>query len=496
MGWLKDMVRSWLEIVPADPRAITIYEPMGLEAEIVRNKIWYRGNAYELEQFYKQMDMGYGDSSRFWAAVPDTEQLRKIHSGLPAMIVDTLAYLVAADMGQVDFGDDSDAIKTTWEEIAKAINFDELIGQALRVVLSQGDGCFKISIDTDVSPYPIVEFYEADRVTFLSRHGYVYGVDFWTDIRKDKEQYRLRERYCKEQDEQGNKYSVITYTLFEKEKEVPLERVPELADLKPAAIPGNYLPAVPLIIYKNPRFQGRGKAIYDSKTGVFDAFDETISQWIDAVRAGRVQRYIPDDLIPRNPDNGSLRAVNAFGSNMIRIETDEQNQEIKTVQPEIRYEAYLSTYTAMLDMCLQGIISPATLGIDVGKMASGEAQREKKDVTGYTRNTITAVLEKVLPTLIAAILMTYDNMLGQTPGRYEPSISFGEYGAPDFNSRIDTIGKAATAMIMSIESQVEELWGGSKDKEWIAEEIKRVKQLKGIEEMPEPSVGDDLIDMG
>ena len=61
-------------------------------------------------------------------------------------------------------------------------------------------------------------------------------------------------------------------------------------------------------------------------------------------------------------------------------------------------------------MCLQGVVSPATLGIDVGKMQSADAQREKKDVTGNTRNTITTALEKALPQLVSAILSTYDNM--------------------------------------------------------------------------------------
>jgi hypothetical protein len=140
-------------------------------------------------------------------------------------------------------------------------------------------------------------------------------------------------------------------------------------------------------------------------------------------------------------------------------------------------------------MCLQGIISPATLGIDVGKMSSGEAQREKKDVTGDTRNTITAVLERVLPQLIKAILMTYDNMRELAPQDREVSVSFGEYGAPDFDSRVETVGKAATYGIMSTKTQVDELWGGSQDDEWKAAEVARIKAEKGILTADEPSVG-------
>ena len=124
------------------------------------------------------------------------------------------------------------------------------------------------------------------------------------------------------------------------------------------------------------------------------------------------------------------------------------------VQPEIRYEAFLSSYLAALDMCLQGIVSPATLGIDVGKRSSAEAQREKKDVTGYTRNTITGVLEKVLPQLIRVILTTYDLMRGEAPGVYNPSVGFGEYGAPSFDARVETVNQAAAAATMSIERRL------------------------------------------
>ena len=112
---------------------------------------------------------------------------------------------------------------------------------------------------------------------------------------------------------------------------------------------------------------------------------------------------------------------NTFGSHFVALEANAKEgvaSKIDTIQPEIRYDAFLSTYSATLNMCLQGVLSPATLGIDVGRMASGEAQREKKDVTGYTRNAITDALEKTLPVLVSAVLKTYDNMLDQAPEEY------------------------------------------------------------------------------
>ena len=100
--------------------------------------------------------------------------------------------------------------------------------------------------------------------------------------------------------------------------------------------------------------------------------------------------------------------------------------------------------------------------------------------------TITSALEKALPTLIDAVLKTYGNMQGEQPKEYNITVTFGEYGAPDFDSRVETIGKASAYKIMSIESQVNELWGSSKDDDWKAAEIERIKSQSGIESMNEP----------
>lgn len=258
----------------------------------------------------------------------------------------------------------------------------------------------------------------------------------------------------------------------------------------------NIMLAIPLMFWPSGKWQGRGRSIYDNKTDAFDAHDEIISQWMDAVRAGRVQKYIPENLIPRDAETGALRMPNAFGSNFIAVvgsAKENATEKIDTIQPDIKYEAFVASYTATLDMCLQGIMSPATLGIDVGKMASADAQREKKDITGMTRNAITDALEKALPKLAQITLIAQDILENRQPGRYEPTVSFGEYGAPDFDSRVKTISDAATGGIMSVEAQVEELWGGSKDDAWKAAEVQRILWERGVEPMEEPSVGGEPV---
>lgn len=479
---IKAMVQNWLDIIPAANQTIIIQEKIPREIEILRSKLWYRGDADELWQFFHQVDISQGG---FWGTSPKRRKIRKIHSGLPAIIADTLAYIVNSDLDSIKLERQNE-----WEEIAEQIDFKSLVNKSIVDTLVDSDGAFKISVDTKTSNYPIVEFVGADRVEFEQSRGIISAIVFKTIYTVKSKHYVLHERYGK---------GFVESKLYDDNgNEVSLDYVPELEGIPEVVIfKGDYLMAVPLKFFESKKYPGRGKSIFDGgKSDCFDALDEVISQWIDAIRAGRVQKYIPEDLLPRNPDDGRVEQVNSFGTEFVKINTslgDTTSSKIEVVQPEIKYEAFMQSYTNSLLMCLQGLVSPATLGIDVGKMSSADAQREKKDVTGNTRNTITGALEKALPVLIEAILKTYDNMNDKSPQNCgEITVSFGEYGAPDFDSRVETVGKASTYGIMSIETQVAELWGSSKDDNWKTEEVQRIKYEKGLIEGAPPSVGDEL----
>ena len=476
--WVKKKMQTWLEIIPPPvEQAIVIQREHTREMEVLRSQLWYQGDANELFQFFHQTETSTGT---FWATSPATSKIRKIHSGLPAVMADTLAYIVKSDIDDIE-------APTEWEDISEDINFTELVGQAVCDTLVSGDGAFKISVDTELSEYPIVEFISGDRVDIEQKRGVLESVTFRTMYNVKSMRYELHERYTKGK--------IETVLLDSSGSTRPLSTIPELADIPPLVeYSGDFIMAVPLRFYADKKYRGRGKSIFGGgKSQCFDALDEVISQWLDAVRAGRVIKYIPQELIPRDPKTGAFQNVSSFGAEVIKLNgtlNEAQKNRVETVQPDIKYEAYVSTYTQAMLMCLQGILSPATLGIDVGKMSSGEAQREKKDVTGDTRNTITAALEKALPKLINAVLMTYDNMLGAAPEEREISVTFGEYGAPDFDSRVETVGKAATYGVMSVETQVDELWGSSKDDEFKKAEVQRIMLEKGLLTANEPSVGD------
>lgn len=486
------MVMKALNIVPAEDNSISIREPLSHNMNVLRNRIWYRGDPSELDQFYKQAAQDDVGKSRFWAAVPSSDSsIRKFHSGLPGEIVDKLADIVIADLDAVDFNNESESDteeQLLWDDIALENKFnDDLLGDAIKDTLIEGDGAFKLSIDSEISEHPLIEFYSGAEVSYNYKRGRLQEIIFYAYYVHDKETFRLEEIYGK---------GFIDYKLYDKnDKEVPLTKVPETAALSKIEFLGDFIMAVPMRFFKSAKFKDRGNSIFERKSDTFDALDEVISQWIDAIRAGRVKTYIPEDMIPKNPDTGALMRPNPFDNQFIGISgslAEEGKDKIEQKQAEINYDAFVQSYASTLDMCLQGIISPSTLGIDLKKTDNAEAQREKEKTTLYTRGKIIDVLTEVIPLLVDITLKVKDTMKNKTPGDYEISVSFGEYASPDFGSVVEVVGQAFSLGIMSVEMAIEELYGDTLDDKEKALEVKRIKQ--GDEVIDEPAANIDGIE--
>ncbi|EJT5912995.1 capsid protein [Clostridium perfringens] len=488
MGWFKSMLTKaaikYLNVQPALTNPITIQEAYTYETNVIRNKLWYRGEPYELDQFFKNISSDPVNKARFWSAVPSEDlSIRKIHSGLPAMIADKLSDIVVADLDSIEVTGEN--YNTLWEEIRKDNKFDDMLGDIIATTLVSGDGAFKLSIDTEISKYPIIEFFDGDKVEYITQRGRLKEIKFYTFYTKNNRQYKLSETYGK---------GYIDYNLYDSNgNEVSLNTLDETRELADVTYKDDFIMAVPLMFFKSPKFEGRGKSIFDNKSDAFDALDEVISQWIDAIRDGRVQKYIPEDLVPKDI-NGNLMKPNPFDNRFLKVGSslaEDSKNEIDMKQANINYEAYVESYSNAIDMCLQGIISPSTLGIDLKKTDNAEAQREKEKTTLYTRGKLVDILTEVIPELVNIILKTNDVLNKKNTREYEVSIGFGEYASPSFDAVVETVGKAKTYGVMSIEQCIEEMYGDTWTDEDKREEIKRIKEQNGYLVAEEPKIVDD-----
>ena len=493
MNKTREGLRTFLQITPAAETVIQIDEGMDFLTNCAKNRIWYNGRSRQLSQLYKSLD-GV-QKSMFWAAsMTQGLEIRKLHTGLPKVIIDMLTYIVANDFNGVQI--QSEGNKTyegTWNTLAKSNDFETKIEEFLRDICTVGDGAFKLSYDSEISKDVIIEWYPAERVKFVRRRGRIVEVKFYTDYYKSGRKYQFIERYG---------FGYITYELIDdNDKPVPLSLFDETAwaEGQNISFDKSVTFAVPAIMGSHPQYKGRGVSLIDSKDDAGDALDEVFSQWMDALRAGRTKQMFPERLVPRDPNTGELAAPNPFDNRFIVVGDDNMQEGksngIQTETPNSPSESYLAAYITALDLYLQGLVSPSTIGIDVKKLDNAEAQREKEKTTLYTRQKLVGLVESVIPKLVLAALNAQELLTkGGAPvsEALEIKVKFGEYANPSFESQVETVSKARTGGVMSIKTSIDELYGDSKDDDWKNEEERRIKEENGIAAVEESSEADDI----
>lgn len=499
INFMADKIRQgmwhFLQVNPANKSLIIIDENMDFLTSCTKNRIWYAGKSKQLSQLYSQLDV---PNEMFWKSrMTAGMEIRKIHIPLASLIVDTIAKIVMSDYNGVEIASkNSTSYAEKWADIEKDSKLDETLKTMLADIGIVGDGAFKLSFDRDVSKLPIIEWFPAERVKFKRNRGRIRGIDFYTEYVSKGKRYRFEESYG---------YGYIKYELEDDSgKEVPLNSIEETSWIegKGVTFDKSVMWAVPVIFGKSSQYKGRGKSLIEDKNEAFDSLDEVWSQWMDALRAGRTKQYIPDCMIPKNPDTGKSVKPNAFDNRFIMVDNDMSESgngnRIYTESPTIQHESYLSSYITALDLCLQGVISPSTLGIDVKKLDNAEAQREKEKTTLYTRQSYVELLESVIPQLVKTALNVDAIINNQpfVPDDLEVTLNFGEYANPSFESQVETVGKARQSGVMSIEASVDELYGDSKDEDWKEKEVKRIKEEMGIAVAEETSEADDIQPIG
>lgn len=492
MGFMDNVrkkMQSWLQINPPIAMLINLQEVLDFEGNAIKNRIWYRGDPNEIEQLYWQIPKHASSTmfNMFWASRATAGmEMRKIHTGLPATIVDLLAGIIASNINDITF-EKSMPVGELWEEIDKENHIKKLVEKCVKEVLVIGDGAFKISIDPEISDKPIVEFWGGDQVDFKVKRGRIKEVIFKSYYQIGGETYELKEHY-------GHGY--VDYELFRGDEPIDMSVDERFEGLVRTEWDANDMMAVPVMFYASNKWENRGQSIFDKKIDAFDSFDEAYSQWIDALRAGRTKEYIPENLLPRDPNTGKVLKPNAFDNRYIRTDADMKERadnKIVTESGEIRHESYMATYSTALDLCLQGILSPSTLGVDVKKLDNAEAQREKEKVTLYTRDAIIEALQPCLKELVEETITVYYRSQLQEVPEYECNVSFQDYANPSFESQIETVGKGRAQGIMSIEACVQELYGDDKDDDWKEKEIARLKAEQGIVSMEEPAINAEVV---
>ena len=302
---LKSYIRNWLNVREAmNDHSIIIDKAYNDRTRAFEYTLWYNGNADELHQFYTSTSDYTGNTS-FWKAPVNVKvPFRKIHTSLPSLIVDKLVDIVVDDMNQVEFHEA--AMTANWQDMQDKIDFVEVVKEGVAKTLVTGEGAFKISVDPELSDYPIIEFYGGDDLVIEQRRGKIYGVRFYSTHMIDKKTYRLEEYYT-----QGG---IVNTVYDEVGNDVTNPLIEDVFGMNALVETPGYMACVPLIINPDKRNKAKGRSIFEGKIQAFDSLDEIWSTWMDEIRSGRTKTYIPDILVPRDPLTGMILKPDAFTS--------------------------------------------------------------------------------------------------------------------------------------------------------------------------------------
>lgn len=440
-------------------------------------RVWYMGNSNDLLAYYTgEAIAGFAHNqiynrnraNYFWGISPEEANIKRVHSGLPRAIVDTLVSVVGVPKitGTPKCGEGD-------IDVSKLLNecgfLEEYTERQMPLTLAEGWGAWKVSVGSDarVSEWPTVQFYEASDVDFAIRNGKAIGVVFKNYYRQGNKDYLLLE--TRRINERGN--SAIEYELYQlgkndELKPVPMETVEGLEGLKDVEFPGfKKVLAVPCRFFSDPDNPGYGRSVFAGKIDLFDDIDQSLSQRSQTSRVSTPVEYYSPDVLGRD-GNGNPKMPKVYNRQYVqksgipdgdgRIDTS-----IQTTQPNLNLSQYNEEQQSLVSMALTGIISPSTLGLGISKRDNAEAQREKEKVTIMTREKIVARETEILRDLaeITTAMKVYMDTGAVPLDEPEISVRFSDFANPSFESQSRTLLPMWQAGAISNEMYVEKLYG-------------------------------------
>ena len=499
--WLRNKALSFLglgryEGTPGDDRLTFINdEDHAVKQKIREYNVWYSGDSDELLNFYTRqntIDYNYepwfarNKRSYFWSVTSTENDIKRTHSGQPRNIVDTfVAIMGKPDIqgGHAELGRDN-PVNQNIDNIITENNFWDLYEQCqVPLTLVEGWGCFKLNWDRDLSDYPIIQYYRAEQVDFIIKSNRLIAVifkDYYTDAKNKRYLLTETRRTETRKDENGKLERDLHIVLEAFEvtgeddmvKPVLLKDVDQFAHLEPHVVIENFnkLFAVPSRFYEDVHTNAFGRSIFTGKIDLFDDLDQCLSQAANTVRRSTAVEYFNSDFLERDVKTGLPIQPKEFDRKYVQYTGAKgadggqlSAEPVQVTQPDINFAQYSEHAIQIMLQIINGIMSPATLGIDISKRDNAEAQREKEKITIFTRNMLIESETRILQELFSQALCAYECMnTGKiTTKSYDISVTYSAFADDSFENKIGTLGDAFTKRILSPKMYMSRLYGHS-----------------------------------
>jgi hypothetical protein len=469
-----------------------------LEREQYENLAWYSGNGDVIRYFYQRLmnerhylsaDIRPNFRDYYWYT-NNEEGVKKTHSGLPRMIIDTIDNCVSYPTLIKPSGMENEAKAERAIEILDLNNFKSILSHQIKLMAVLGDGAFFVNIVPRFD-FPIIEYVPGTECDFVFEGSVCTAITRKRYYRKNGHVYQLLEERSTEkiEDEDGEKTcAVIKYNLFcltgDNLKEVDLSALDETKNLKSLRFNNiSFMLATPCI-YNFDSQTERGTSIFRGKIDLFDDFDQAVSQEASIMRAMTPVEYIDVASLEVDANTGQKMKPGVYGKQYIYYKTAESLAGIPEAPHSSFYDidfSKIDTYAIeVMQRALSGILSMATIGLDVARNSTDLAQREKEKITSKTVARFAGIEGKIIAKLLN-IVLACDELRQDADALYSKTdftVDFPEYANASFESRIESLLPLYQSGGISEEMFVSELWGDSLSNEDKEKEVARLKEAK------------------
>lgn len=480
--------------------------------DIVKNDIveycaWADGNSDELLRIYSynawiqyHTEPWYDRNRRsyFWSTSSKENGIKRSHSGFAKNMLDTIVAVcgtptVRLSRDAVLGREGSLTAKAALDGIAEANGLMSLYRKVqLPCTLKEGWGAYKIHWNVGLyGPEPVITYYRALNVRIHRRNNRVMGITFLDWYRgPDGQRYLVAETRVYSPTSKGTFYVDV----FRDMGAGTLAEIPEGADVpfvqKRGVVYRNMpcLFAEPCSLYEDTAHDLAGKSILAGKIDLLDDLDQAISQASNAIRRSTpVQvfdmEYAERDShgIPKLPSLFECRFVAVQGTKNALGESNSHGKPVETIQPNLNMQMYDEHIQSIERLILNGILSPATMGMDVALKDNADAQREKEKVTIFTRNHICEEEGRILSSVLNQALVAKEYLATGTITRLDwgVCVEYPAFADASYESKLQTMATVLANGGVSPTTFVEKVYGDSMPEERRQAEIDWLTKKNG-----------------
>lgn len=461
--------------------------------KVIECGTWYEGDGDRLLNFYTRtlnIDYNYepfydrNKRNYFWAESATEEDIKRTHSGIVKTIIDTITGICGEPKITGKYIDNELQGILDENEFYTALYAQE----QMPLTLVEGWGAYKIDWDTDLSDRPIVMYYRANDVGFIKRYKRIIGIiykDFYTD---GKKKYLVVEtRYRKNGNLYIDKDAFEVFADDDELKPIALKELKFLSNTDDRIEVTNYngFLGVPCIFFKDTEGTRPGRSIIENKIDLCDDYDQCFSQRANTVRESTPMSYYDTSYLERDPATNLPIAPKSFNRKYTTykgtVNADGINEgkgPVTVTQPKLDFLQYDGEAAALLTEIVNGILSPASLGVDLAKKDNADAQREKEKVTVFTRNKIlkseTVILKKLMNELMCAQELMNTGSI--TTKEYDIDVEFSEFADDSFENKIGTLSTPLSLKAISPKMYLKKLYGNSLSESEFNEELAYIEE--------------------